>query len=118
MLLGRKELSAILLAIGAILFYLVLLSATPSRAQTGGGTTDNLFTIQEDVTIEEEIDEEADVVARAESRPRRERTIINIPRKPLPPSGGLPVYLTVAGFVLTGGGLLTLGFMIRRGSRR
>ena len=36
MVLGRKELSAILLAIAAVAFYMVLLSTTPSGAQTGG----------------------------------------------------------------------------------
>ena len=44
--------------------------------------------------------------------------IINVPRKPLPPSGGLPVYGMVAGFILTGTGLLALGIGIRRRLRR
>jgi hypothetical protein len=41
MVLGRKELGAIFLALGAIVFYLILLSATPSGAQTGGATTNS-----------------------------------------------------------------------------
>ncbi len=36
MVLGRRELSVILLGVAAILFYLVLLSTTPSGAQTSG----------------------------------------------------------------------------------
>lgn len=40
-----------------------------------------------------------------------------IPKKPLPPTGGLPVYVMVAGSVLAGTGLLGLGFVIRRGRR-
>jgi hypothetical protein len=48
----------------------------------------------------------------------KKKPIVNIPKKPLPPTGGLPVYGTVAGFVLVGAGLLGLGVGIRRGQRR
>ena len=55
-------------------------------------------------------------------QPRRDqpsRDIINIPNKPLPPTGGWPVYVTVTAFVLVGAGLLGLGIGIsRRGPRR
>jgi hypothetical protein len=46
------------------------------------------------------------------------RQIINIPKKPLPPTGGWPVYGTVAGFVLAGAGLLGLGVAINRNRPR
>jgi hypothetical protein len=220
--LGRRELSAILLAIAAIVFYLILLSTTPSGAQTGGGTTVNAnegcqnpqqvqtFTgsnsqltpsfnitgntfqinlqaqpVQQgqfadifidsidqstglvvpfggiDVNpVEGQVNQTANVLegpgnfslriqstntqyqitvfdcvgsqttanpsnqggvtasVNPSQRPQRERSIINIPNKPLPPSGGLPVVATVASFVLTGTALLALGIVIRRSSRR
>ena len=111
----------ILLAIIALVFYLVLLSTVPSTAQTGGDTTDGdqNITIDEEITVQE--DEEITVQENEnlqEDINTREPTVINIPRKPLPPTGGLPVYVTVAGFVLVGAGLLGLGVGIRRGQRR
>jgi hypothetical protein len=45
-------------------------------------------------------------------------TIINIPNKPLPPTGGLPVHLMVGGSVLAGAGLLALRFATQRGHHR
>ena len=123
MVLGRRELSAIVLAIVAILFYLVLLSTTPSGAQTSGsqtiltGVTLNQVTTQ---TINPTPSNQGGVtaIARPPRRPPRERTIINVPGRPLPPSGGLPVYGIVASSVLMGAGLLALGLVIRRGTRR
>jgi hypothetical protein len=112
--LGRRELSAILLAIAAIVFYLILLSTTPSGAQTGGITTS--ITISNVTNQSNQGGVTASV--NPSQKPQRERSIINIPRKPLPPSGGLPVVATVASFVLTGTALLALGIVIRRGSRR
>lgn len=44
--------------------------------------------------------------------------IINVPRKPLPPTGGLPVYLMVAGSILAGAGLLAWRFTAQRGRQR
>ncbi len=219
MVLGRRELSAILLAVAAILFYLVLLSTTPSEAQdsncpgaeevdtfTGTGDrqtapfeiTGNVFQVTSEVTatgdpdflffsisVRDEngdtvttIDQEQpgtessfvnegpgqfflDILAanaeytitvedctgtdqnngnqttqnqttrnpttqnqitdrndspQRQRRPQRERTrdVINVPNRPLPPSGGLPVYGVVGGFVLAGAGLLALGVVIRR----
>ncbi len=49
---------------------------------------------------------------------QEEPTIINIPKRPLPPTGGLPVYGMVAGSILAGVSLLGLGIGIRRGGRR
>jgi hypothetical protein len=46
------------------------------------------------------------------------REIINIPKKPLPPTGGWPVYGMVAGFILAGAGLLGLGIAINRNGPR
>ena len=119
MVLGRRELSAILLAIIAIVFYLVLLATTPSGAQTGGNTT-NQITTQTIVPNPVNPSNQGGVTAIANPprKPQRERSIINVPNKPLPPSGGLPVYLIVASSVLAGAGLLALGLAIRRGARR
>ena len=41
MVLGRREISVILLAVGALLFYGVFLLSASSNAQTGGGTTND-----------------------------------------------------------------------------
>jgi hypothetical protein len=50
---------------------------------------------------------------------RRSRVIPKtIPRKRLPPTGGIPAYVTMAGAILTGVGLLGVGFVIRQRSRR
>ena len=40
-----------------------------------------------------------------------------VPNKPLPPTGGLPVYVMVTGSILTGTCLLGLGLVVRRGPR-
>ncbi len=119
MVLGRRELSAILLAIIAIAFYLVLLATTPSGAQTGGNTT-NQITTQTIVPNPVNPSNQGGVTAIANPprRPPRERSIINVPNKQLPPSGGLSVYGAVTSFVLTGVGLLALGLGIWHGSRR
>ena len=74
----------------------------------GGGTTQTNQSNQGGVTA----------IANPPGKPQRERSIINVPNRPLPPSGGLPVYGVVTGFVLTGAGLLALGLVIWRGSRR
>lgn len=226
MVLGRRELGAILLGIVAIVFYLVLLSATPSGAQSGGDcpgaqeidsftgngnqstapfqTSSNPFRVSYETTSEDPsgflsisvtaqggdfsvenasqegtgtgqtfVNEPAgsyflEIVAvgvdytitvenctgggnnngngttsgnnnqnrtqydnnnnnnqngnqttpdqNPPNQQPRTQQVINVPNKPLPPSGGLPVYSVVAGFVLTGAGLLALGFGIRRSS--
>jgi hypothetical protein len=110
---GRRELSAILLAVIALVFYLVLLSTMPSSAQTGDDTTNG-----DNITIEDFFEEDITEDDIFEEDIRKEPTIINIPRKPLPPTGGLPVYATVAGSILAGTALLALGVGIRRGQRR
>jgi hypothetical protein len=125
---GRRELSAILLAVIALVFYLVLLSTMPSSAQTGGDTTnDGQSTITDDITIDEQItvqedeDLQEDLIIDEPTTPERSQRkprIVNIPNKPLPPTGGLPVYIMVGSFVLVGAGLLGLGVSIRRGPRR
>ena len=52
------------------------------------------------------------------NRARRDRVIRGtVPNKPLPPTGGLPIYPAVAGSVLAGVSLLGLGLLSRRGSR-
>jgi hypothetical protein len=129
--LGRRELSAILLALGAIAFYLLLLSTTPSGAYGQGGfitfstnqTQGNTFVVSTVIVNQGNQGNgvTASVVNPSPENPppnRRPREIVNIPNKPLPPSGGLPVVATVAGFVLTGTALLALGILIRRGSPR
>jgi hypothetical protein len=174
--LGRKELSAILLGFAAIAVYMVLLAATPSLAQNNlncsdfpsqaaaqanlranpsdpngldgppgptsegipgvacenfsyppGSPTDfnpvNLTTNQDTIltgVTQQNPSNQGGVTAIAGSsrQPPREKSIINIPKKPLPPSGGFPVYGVVASSVLAGAGLLALGLLIHRGSRR
>ncbi len=54
------------------------------------------------------------------STPNRRSNVIKrtIPPKPLPPTGGSPVYVMVTGSILVGTSLLGLGIVIRRGPRR
>ena len=204
--LGRRELSAALLALAALVFYTVLLSVQPSIAQQdldcsdfryqedaqeeleqdpsdpngldrdndgiacetlpsrGGGTPDGAsgdldcsdFEFQEEAQDELEsersdpnnLDEDNDRIA-CESLPRRsggstdrddtttgEQSIRQattptpsreqtggvirqtIPKKPLPPTGGLPVYAMVGGSILVGAGLLGIGFVVCGGPRQ
>jgi hypothetical protein len=172
--LGRRELSAILLTLAAIVFYLVLLSASPSSARDLNCSDfqfqeDAQAVLDQDPSDPNNLDANNDGVA-CESLPRRggnstvanltgvtvnqapttnstgvtrnssnrggatasaggakasansgrkkEPTVVNVPNKPLPPSGGLPVYAVVAASALTGAGLLALGLVIRRGARR
>jgi len=52
------------------------------------------------------------------ARPRRNDVIRNtIPRRRLPPTGGLSTYAMVTGSILVGTCLLGLGLVVRRGSR-
>lgn len=69
------------------------------------------------VTVEDCVGTEPTTLQSATPRQsQNEPTIINVPRKPLPPTGGgLPVYGMVAGSILAGVGLLGLGIGIRRG---
>lgn len=102
--------------------------ACENLPRRGGGTTNGTtgettggdqITDQDQDDLDVEEDQPDDEPPPPRKKPRTEE-IINVPDKPLPPTGGasLPVYATVAGFVLTGAGLLALGFAIRRGSRR
>ena len=51
-------------------------------------------------------------------RARRDRVVRGtVPNKPLPPTGGLPVYAAVTGSLLAGVSLFGLGLVIRRGRR-
>ncbi len=54
------------------------------------------------------------------SRDRQKNKVVpkTTPRRPLPPTGGPPVSVVVAGFVLAGAGLLGACLVVRRGRRR
>lgn len=54
--------------------------------------------------------------AQSSSQDRRRRNVIKgtIPKKRLPPTGGVPTYLIVTGSILTGTSLLALGVVVRR----
>ncbi len=97
----------------------------PLQNELDGNQTVNQFQddevtgLDEDTDLDafaEDLDDQLNTRPTNQNRPQGGRTVVNVPRKPLPPSGGLPVYGTVAGFVLTGAGLLALGLLIRRGS--
>ncbi len=117
MVLGRREISAILLAVGVLLFYVVLLSAQ-SVAQTvvvqNGGTTivDNVVT-----TFDNNVQVPQNQIP-IQTPIKQPTNIVNVPKKKLPPSGGPPMYGVVASFILAGAGLLALGYGVRRGRRR
>ena len=118
MVLGRREISAILLAVGALLFYVVLLSAQsvaqPIVVQNGGTTiVDNVVT-----TFDNNIQFPQNQIPIQPPIKKQPTNIVNVPKKKLPPSGGLPVYGVVASFILAGAGLLALGYGVRRGRRR
>ena len=120
MVLGRREISAVVLASGALLFYVVFLLSGQSGAQING---EEVFfdetIIEEDTFIDDNIQEDVVVEVNRDRKPiKQQPTIINIPDKPLPPSGGPPLYGVVASFILAGTGLLALGIGIRRGLRR
>ena len=123
MAIGKRELSAILLVFGAVFsVYMALLAGPISAQDVNNDTTNGAQTIIEDQFLDEQITVQEDEDRREEviiDKPRRrEPTVINIPNKPLPPTGGLPVYGMVAGSILAGASLLGLGIGIRRGQRR
>ena len=123
MAIGKRELSAILLVFGAVFsVYMALLAGPISAQNANNDTTNGDQTIIEDQFIDEEItvqeDEDRQEEVIIDKPRRREPTVINIPNKPLPPTGGLPVYGMVAGSILAGASLLGLGVGIRRGQRR
>ena len=117
MVFGNRGFSVALLAIGTIIFCWVLLLAmsAPSGAQSGGGSTGGTTRASDNddrnqnrrvIIIEEPTVEEQTVIIRT------------IPRKGLPPTGGLPVYVMVGGSVLTGAGLLAGRLVTQRGRQR
>ena len=120
MVFGKRESSVVLVTVGVTVFCWVLLvamSAEPSGAQTGGTTgrtTGVTIRAQNDDANRRQYDDanrkNRDIVV-------EEQTVIvrTIPGKPLPPTGGLPVYVMIGGSVLAGGGLLALRFATQRG---
>lgn len=126
MVLGRKEISVLLLAIGALLFFGVFLLSVSSEAQTGGVTGGGSTGAERRVNPSPDQNSGAQAKAgnggaSAESSRDRQRRNVRrdtVPRRPLPPTGGLPVSgsVVVTGFVVVGAGLLGLG-LVRRGGR-
>jgi hypothetical protein len=86
----------------------------PRRGGTTNGTVEITNNIPETI-----IDTEENIVEEI-TQPTKKRppNIVNIPNKPLPPSGGPPVYGVIAVFLLTGTGLLALALGIRYAQRR
>ncbi len=83
------------------------------------GTTGGVTSQDGEATFVDDIQEDVVVDVNRDRTPtRKQPTIINIPKKPLPPSGGPPLYGVIASFILAGTGLLALGIGIRRGLRR
>ncbi len=130
MVLGRKEISVLLLAIGALLFFGVFLLSVSSDAQMGGGSTGGGSTgaarqAQNTPAPAKSADAQAEAgdggASAKSSRDRQKNNVVpkTTPRRPLPPTGGLPVSssVLVTGFVVVGAGLLGLG-LVRRGGRR
>lgn len=93
--------------------YTVTVEDCVPNNQNGGGTTGSPTTNQGQYTTQDQTISKNQTTSRP-PRNRGGKTVINVPNKPLPPSGGLPVYGIVAGCVLAGFGLLTLGLGIRR----
>lgn len=129
MAVGKRELSAVLLVFGVVISVYMALLASPISAQNGDNdVTNGDLTVIEDVIIDDQfIEDEITVIEDDEDlreeviidKPsNREPTVINIPNKPLPPTGGFPVYGMIAGSILAGAGLLGLGIGVGRGRRR
>jgi hypothetical protein len=114
--LGRKKLSVLLLASGALVFFNVFLLSVSSDAQTsGGGSTGAEPNVQARVTPSQSSAVAGGASAKSSREQQRRNVVRNtIPRRRLPPTGGLPVSVVVSGFVLTGVGLLGLGLVVRR----
>ncbi len=100
--------------------YTITVEDCTGTTQNDQDVTDGELT--EEVLVDEELTEDLQEDVIIEEPTTREQSrnkpVVNIPNKPLPPTGGLPVYGTVAGFILVGAGLLGLGVGIRRGQRR
>ncbi len=124
MVLGKKEISVLLLVIGGLLFFGVFLLSVSSDAQTGGGSTGGGSTgAARSANPAPAPAQNSGAQAQAggasaeSSRDRQRRNVMpkTTPRRPLPPTGGPPVSVMVAGLVLTGAGLLGACLMVRRG---
>lgn len=123
MTLGRKEISVLLLAVGTLLFFMVFMLSMSSEAQTGGGSTGAGQSVSQPQSTPAQSPGAAASAgqggASAKSGRQKDKVIAKtVPKRPLPPTGGLPVYAMVAGFLLTGTGLLGAGLVVRRGRRR
>jgi hypothetical protein len=117
--LGKGESSVLLVAVGVTVFCWVLLmamSAEPSGAQTGGTTGETTgvsIGAQNDNANQRQYDDDNNRQYDDDDQKNRitiveEQTIIirTIPGKPLPPTGGLQVYVMVGVSILVGAGLL------------
>jgi len=115
--LGKKEISALLLAVGALLFFGVFLLSVSSDAQTGGGSTGASRSVNLAPAKSADAQAQAGGASAESSRDRQRRNVMpkTTPRRPLPPTGGPPVSVMAAGLVLTGAGLLGACLMVRRG---
>ncbi len=69
-------------------------------------------------TVQERSTPETSAPVSGRDRQRRNVMPGSVPRRPLPPTGGVPVSLIVAGFVLAGTSLLGASLVVRRGRRR
>jgi hypothetical protein len=88
---------------------------SPTFAQIGGGTTDFTIRAQNDDDNRQYDDDQNNRVITV-----MEQTVIirTIPAKPLPPTGGLQVYVMVGVSILVGAGILAGRLAARRGRHR
>jgi hypothetical protein len=105
---------------------------SPTFAQIGGGTTDFTNRAQNDDAIQSQYDDDDrqdddDNNRQYDDDNRKNRVITveeqtviirTIPAKPLPPTGGLQVYVMVGVSILVGAGLLAGRLAARRGRHR
>jgi hypothetical protein len=100
---------------------------SPTFAQIGGGTTDFTTRAQNDDAIQSQYDDDDRQYDDDDNNNRKNRVITveeqtviirTIPAKPLPPTGGLQVYVMVGVSILVGAGLLAGRLAARRGRHR
>ena len=117
-----SSLVALFLLLTAILG--AALVPSPTFAQIGGGTTGFTIRAQNDDAIQSQYDDDNRQYDDDNRRNRvitvMEQTVIvrTIPAKPLPPTGGLQVYVMVGASILVGAGLLAGRLAARRGRQR